>query len=395
MPDNQPAFLPSMILFHPAERTCAYLNRHCKEMLGYERAELSSKQIADLVHPDDLAELDTLMAGEVARCGARIRDISGQWHLFSWKTRSLKDALYLLGIASEFMERNEAWYADDRYVPQTTLKETLSMMARIVEAKNPGMRCSILLLDKNQEYVEGGAGPSLPEAYNKAVEGLNIGPQVGSCGTAAFWNIPVVVEDIYSDPLWENLRDAAKIAGVKSCWSHPVTNSSGKVLGAMALYNDTPRTPERHHMDGLAIAARMVGLAVERDQLENQLRQAAKLEALGVLAGGIAHDFNNLLMTIIGNTEMAMLTLGDKSQAGTMLKEIMTASTKATELCHQMLAYAGQGAFSTEYFNCNEELRELGSLLTAGLSKKAHILYQLDADEPAVMGDRSQLRQVL
>ena len=74
--------------------------------------------------------------------------------------------------------------------------DTLHAMAKIVQAKNPGMRCSILLVDAAGECVTAGAGPSLPAEYNEAVEGLHIGPGVGSCGTAAFWNVPIVVEDI-------------------------------------------------------------------------------------------------------------------------------------------------------------------------------------------------------
>ena len=65
------------------------------------------------------------------------------------------------------------------------------------------------------EFIVGGAGPSLPDEYNAAVEGLRIGPFVGSCGTASFWNVPVIVEDIAKDPLWADLRDAAGMAGAQ------------------------------------------------------------------------------------------------------------------------------------------------------------------------------------
>jgi GAF domain-containing protein len=156
-----------------------------------------------------------------------------------------------------------------------------------------------------------GAGPSFPDAYNEAVEGLLIGPGVGSCGTAAFWNVPVIVENIDTDPLWESLRDAASLAGVKACWSHPITATNGDVMEAMAIYSHEPLAPSSNQMDGLEIAARMVGWAVERGRLEEQLRQAVKLEALGVLAGGIAHDFNNMLAAVMGNAELALPMLPD------------------------------------------------------------------------------------
>ena len=138
---------------------------------------------------------------------------------------------------------------------------------------------------------------------------MQIGPAVGSCGTAAFWNVPVIVDNIAEDPLWRNLRGTASIAGVCACWSHPITATDGTVLGALALYADEPKFPDEGQMDGLEIAARMVGIALERDRLQEQLRRSSKLEAIGRLAGGIAHDFNNYLTAIVGNLDLAMLGL--------------------------------------------------------------------------------------
>jgi len=268
-------------------------------------------------------------------------------------------------------------------------------MARIVEAKNPGLWCSILLMDEEHERITVGAGPSLPDEYNAAVEGLRIGPMVGSCGTAAYWNVPVVVENIAQDPLWSDLRDAATIAGVLACWSQPIPSRDGTVLGAMALYDTEPGGPTRRQMDGLEIAARMVGLAIERDGLEEQVRQSAKLKALGVLAGGIAHDFNNLLTAILGNAELAMKAVPEDSEARKRLNAIVTASGNATDLCNQMLAYAGRGAVSTEVVECNALVQELGGLLQVALSKKATLVNEVHPIRLGVLADRSQLRQVI
>lgn len=205
----------------------------------------------------------------------------------------------------------------------------------------------------------------------------------------------MVVENIAEDPLWRNLQEAADVAGVAACWSHPITAANGNVLGAMALYYDEPRKPTDRQMAELAIAAGMVGLAVERDRFEEKRRQSAKMEALGVLAGGIAHDFNNLLVAIQGNAELAAMTLPDESREKAMLERIMSASAGATELCNQMLAYSGQGVLATEPIECNALVKELGGLLGVALSKKATLVYELHEQPLVVRADPGQMRQVI
>ena len=268
-------------------------------------------------------------------------------------------------------------------------------MARIVESKNPGMRCSILLTDRDGETITVGAGPSLPAEYNAAVEGLRIGPAVGSCGTAAFWNVPVVVENIGKDPLWSDLRGAAELAGVQACWSQPIPAEDGSPLGAMALYHDTPLAPSPSQMHGLELAARMVGLAVERERLETQLLQTAKLEALGVLAGGIAHDFNNLLSVILGNVDLATEMLPADARARALLREAATASSNAAELCNQLLSYAGKQATRIENLDVNEVVRELRPLLRVLVSKRIDLDVEVHDAALGIRCDRSELSQIL
>ncbi|MDG2306410.1 MAG: response regulator [Candidatus Binatia bacterium] len=370
------------------------VNRTFTDEFGFESGELGGKPLLDWIHPDDCRQLKSAVDAGEGCAVARHRTRSGEWISFRWEVRTEADSVAILGLPARASDTVTQPSPDD-VQPRTTIGETLEAMVHIVEGQNPGMRCSILLVDARQEHVSVGAGPSLPAAYNDAVEGLRIGPTVGSCGTAAFWNVPVVVENIGTDPLWKDLRGAAAIAGVSACWSQPVTAASGTVLGAMALYSVTPRVPTQAQMDGLEIAARMVGLAVERDRLEEQLSQAAKMEAVGILAGGIAHDFNNLLAVILGNAELALAKLPPQLAGTEMLKEIASATVSATDLCSQLLAYAGRGSVSREPLECNSLVRELGGLLQVALSKKATLVYQLDATRQGVMADRSQLRQVI
>ncbi|MFT5151422.1 MAG: two-component system cell cycle sensor histidine kinase/response regulator CckA [Planctomycetota bacterium] len=205
----------------------------------------------------------------------------------------------------------------------------------------------------------------------------------------------VVVENIGTDPLWKDIREAAASAEVSACWSQPITALNGEVLGAMALYNREPAAPTQNHMDGLEISVRMVGLAVESARFEEQQRHTAKMEALGMLAGGIAHDFNNLLVTILGNAELALLSAKEGADHNDSLKALIAASLNARDLCNQMLIYAGRGSVSPEVLDCNSLVKSLGSLLQVSLSKKATLEYDLAQEKLGLLADSSQLGQVV
>lgn len=383
------------VVRHLNEVDFARVSPLCAQQIGFTSSELSDHPLLDWIHADDRVDFEAVLAVGEGCLQARHACKNGDWITLEWRVRTNDSGQSALGMLTADARSTGSDVVPNSFALGANLSETLAQMALIVEAKNPGMMCSILLVDEAGERVAVGAGPSLPQKYNDAVEGLKIGATVGSCGTAAFWNVPVIVEDIRKDPLWRDLRVAADIAGVAACWSQPVTATTGEVLGAMALYDTSPCSPTRRQLDGLEIAAQMVGMAIERDRLEEQLRQRAKMEALGVLAGGIAHDFNNMLVAILGNAEVALETLSSDAEAIPMLEEIQTASVRASELCGQMLAYAGRGAMNTEIVDCNAMVEELGSLLRVALAKKAELVYELSADPSCVEGDRTQLRQVV
>jgi len=384
-----------MILRSASTGEALRVNRSFTERLGLTGKDLEARPLLEWIHPADRESLERVLDAGDGCAKARHQTKLGAWMPFEWRVRTDAGCAVALGLLHDRFDVAVDAPAPGARPQHATLAETLKSMALIVEAKNPGLRCSILLVDSDQERVTVGAGPSLPDAYNDAIEGLRIGPTVGSCGTATFWNVPVVVENIAEDPLWKDLRDAAAIAGVSACWSQPVTTSQGVVLGAMALYDTKPSAPTQTQMDGLEIAARMVGLAIERDRLEEQVRQSAKLKALGVLAGGIAHDFNNILTAVLGNAELGLQTLPEGSEARQRLQEIVGASVSATDLCNQMLAYAGRGLNSTEVVECNALVRELGGLLKVSLSKKATLVHDMSEEPLGVVADRGQLRQVI
>ncbi len=115
------------------------------------------------------------------------------------------------------------------------LADVLTSLVLLMEGQAEGLRCSILLLNRDGKRVRHGAAPNLPEAYVKAVDGAPIGPRNGSCGTAMFTRRPVVVTDVMTDPLWADYRELAQICGLRACWSTPILSAQGDVLGSFAM----------------------------------------------------------------------------------------------------------------------------------------------------------------
>jgi GAF domain-containing protein len=122
------------------------------------------------------------------------------------------------------------------------------------------MITSILLLDGTT--LRHGAGPRLPRAYRDAINGAQIGPTAGSCGTAAFLGHPIYVSDIANDPLWENYRDLALDHGLRACWSTPIRNSEDKVLGTFAIYHLRARSPTEEEIESIRTITDHVARAI-------------------------------------------------------------------------------------------------------------------------------------
>ncbi|HWB97796.1 MAG TPA: response regulator [Bryobacteraceae bacterium] len=133
----------------------------------------------------------------------------------------------------------------------------------------------------------------------------------------------------------------------------------------------------------------------ERKLFEEQLRQTAKLESLGVLAGGIAHDFNNLLVGILGNASLVADSLPETNENHRLLKEVVVASERAAALTRQLLAYAGKGRFETHSIDLSELVREIAGLVQAAIPKNVQVHLSLAPDLPAIEVDVAQIQQVI
>ena len=144
------------------------------------------------------------------------------------------------------------------------LKEALTEILNWIEYESRSdILTSILLYNNETSQLFDGAAPSLPDRYNKAISGLKAGPVAGSCGTAAFYRKQVIVEDISTDPLWKDYKSLALVEGLRSCWSTPILNANGDLLGTFALYYKEPRKPTKRDLELIEEIVDVTSSAIE------------------------------------------------------------------------------------------------------------------------------------
>lgn len=158
----------------------------------------------------------------------------------------------------------------------------LEAIVRGVEEENPAIICSILLLDDTGKHLLTGAAQSLPDFYNAAFHGIEIGAGVCSCGTAAYTNERVIVEDIQNHPYWASYKDLASMAKIKACWSEPIRSTNGKVLGTFAIYHNKVNQPTEANITLIEQVASLASIAIEKTQTKLILQSSEERYALAM-----------------------------------------------------------------------------------------------------------------
>jgi PAS domain S-box-containing protein len=204
----------------------------------------------------------------------------------------------VLGLSHEITERKRARQALlgqnrvlKRIAENDRLGDVLDEIVGLVEEQLPGSFCSVLILSADGTRLRVGSGRSLPADYNAAIDGVRIGPCVGSCGTAAFRRETVIVSDIDTDPLWADYKRLALDRGLRCCWSfpifgaNPVATVAATLLGTFALYRREAVGPEPAVSAVLEGAASLAGLAIERENVRRQLAESE--ERFRLLVDGV------------------------------------------------------------------------------------------------------------
>jgi signal transduction histidine kinase len=164
-------------------------------------------------------------------------------------------------------------------VTGSELQTVLDEICYKVEKYTDGLNGSILLLDKSSEYLHYGSAPNLPKSYIEATRKVYIGENQGSCGTAAYLKKTIIAEDISKDLRWAQYKDIALAHELQACWSTPIMDVSGAVLGTFALYYHEPRKPVKAEIELIKSSANIAALAIHKHSVQDELKNyAAELE---------------------------------------------------------------------------------------------------------------------
>ncbi|WP_316184502.1 MULTISPECIES: EAL domain-containing protein [unclassified Bradyrhizobium] len=270
-----------------------YTNAAFSDLFGYQRGEAIGRRVDELmVGPcTDRQAIDRLQLwfGE-DRGGEEevlVYDKSGREIWVTAYVKAHRNARgrvkYLVGMLSDISEskqlRSLQQLITTALADNLPITEICDRLCRRVEELAPDVVCSILHVDADR-VVHPLGGPSLPPDYSAALDGIPIGPEVGSCGTAAYLDEPVLAQDIDTDPRWQPYKEKPLAAGLRACWSTPIKGKDGRVIGTFAFYFRECRGPSHWHERIVDACVDLGALAIERQEAMSAVARLAYYDML-------------------------------------------------------------------------------------------------------------------
>ena len=334
---------PDAIYVVDTDGVCVLSNRAGAELVGIPREELIGTSVTETYLPEERQlfreRLEKLRTGGTLRFERTFVRKNGEMVPVEVSVTAIRGE-YFQAILRDISKRKqgEALLAGEKRLLEMvakgdSLSAILDAICRLVEELCSGCLCSILLLDSSGKRLWHGAGPSIPKPYAQAIDGVVIGPNVGSCGSAAYRAEQVIVSDIATDPRWTGFREDALTNGLRACWSTPILSLENRVLGTFAMYYREPRSPAPRHQDVIEQITHLASIAIQRKRAEEALRASEQLArgqvealtySLDVLATAPAPDkFLGQMLSTMGRllaAQSVILWLLDESDDSLVLR---------------------------------------------------------------------------
>ena len=415
--------LNEIYVFDAATLRFVHVNHGARQNLGYSMEELRAMTPLD-IKPEYSAEtfeatLTLLRSGETNQLLFQTVHCRKDGSTYPVEVRlqlsRTEDPPLYIAIISDITERlrAEEYLKGQNKVLEglatgAPLCDVLELLARTAEKSRPGLICSILLLDSESGRLCAGAAPTLPQFYNDAINGLKIGPGIGSCGTAAFTRELVVVENVMTHPFWVPFRDLAERAGVKACWSQPIISSAGNVLGTLANYYREVRAPSADDLDFMKGTAHLAGIAIERKRAEDESAAARAQSEIAnrtktEFLANMSHELRSPLNSVLGFAEIMrdelFGPLGSSRYRG-YAEDILQSAQHLLEVINDILDISKIEARKLELDESDVDIAAIieicARLMRARLEQAGlHLEMNVDSDLPNLYVDSRKVKQIL
>jgi PAS domain S-box-containing protein len=396
---------------------------------GFTTDEWFSEKKAwpDCVQAEDLPALRKKFADcQDGRCGSlieiRLLSAEGFYQWFELSLSPLHDEdgkpKGMVGVARNINRRKEV-ELQLREQAESMQKRHQRAQLLIAKLKNFFTRLSHLPSDK-EGYLQG-VCQVLSDMYTPLAVCIRIGDEQGlhfHAGRdqieAANFTIPKSLRDALAEsglPIYSNTLNSSepyrsdpdiKASDLITFLGAPLRDATGHIRGTLSIVDSEKQYYDAVDVELITVAALHLAARIRADEqeginreLSDHLRQAQKMEAVGMLAGGIAHDFNNILSGILGFSSYLLSKVDEESTIHRDLKLIEQSAVRATDLTRQLLSFARRRHFAKQAVSLNTTAHEVLGLLRRSIDKHILIEDALDPDLPMVHGDPGQLHQVL
>jgi PAS domain S-box-containing protein len=355
-----------------SERRVIDVNQRWLELLGYERDEVLGRPIADFY-----------LGGHDAAHEARWRELLMRGDLrqversFIAKSGDIIDALVSVHLQLD---------AHQRFVRTITVVADLTARKQAEAAAQREREFSALLIDSSIDAIIGLDSSFRYTVWNPAMETISGTPREAVLGRSLHELRP----DIAGTPVeaaWRAALEGRRTALRDRAYAFPQSGRSGFYDADVApLYG-----PQGKIVGGLAFLRD----TTERRLIEDQLRQAQKMEAVGQLTGGVAHDFNNILTVILGNLDNLQRHLRDQPEPQRMIAALRRASERAANLTHRLLAFARRQPLEPKPVDIGRLVMGMSDLLRRTLGESIQVETALAPELGRVLADPNELESAL
>ncbi|MBB4080563.1 PAS domain S-box-containing protein [Lewinella aquimaris] len=402
------------------------INPACEAVLGWTQEEMTSRPWLDFIHPDDVAmslgAQRTLMAG-TTRLNTENRYLckDGSYRWLSWHTRMEVADKMVYCAATDITQTRRLWSVAEgqkealemsvRGEPLTQILERLILT--MDENTASGAKTSIMLMTEDRQHLTVGAAPRLPPEYNAAINGMPIGPGMGSCGMAAWSGKSYVAHDIETDPNWQRARRLAKRNDLRACMSTPLLSSTGEVLGTFALYHAKPTSPTNDLLQLTEIISRTAATVIERERnmvskrlAQQQLIQArneaeAANRSKSEFLANMSHEMRTPMNVVVG---VANIMAKYENLSDTQLEMVQTLQNSADallDLINDLLDISKIETQNIELervpFSITRLMQEISDMMSVRAAQNG-LRFRASGEctnHDVLLGDPTRLRQVI